>query len=301
MGADDIAVWAVCEFADNILHQPHRTRDFRKMHLLLAQRLVLVQVFATCVAANREWLILGLPECWQIFLGSTEDDCGSRSCVCKTTESNAPYLPGIVTCLVSQCKADQLGIKLFLGPLQLYCSAIGCSISDQVIGSAYAATSATDSKPSTVTEISSSRSIHAPERRTTHRSDGGAELTKTMETTIVQYTTDGDGNGIQIMVSLVIGTSGIHTGAVLTSTVKSKATSTIASPTTSISSSGLPSYESAAASTRTPASTSAEESQATVRPGTGNGSPFENMQAGAGKWCVPALLLGLGALVAWLS
>ncbi|KAJ4372867.1 hypothetical protein N0V83_003158 [Neocucurbitaria cava] len=198
----------------------------------IAHRLLFAQVLVLGVAAHRDWWLQGLPKCWQSCLSSTEDGCNSTKCVCKSTEDSASYLPDAVSCAASQCDVDDWALDLVLGPLQLYCSAIDCSIPDQVMASAYAAATSTEEPSQATATAQSSTKTKDSEPQTTTGSDDGQDLTSTVKTTLTQTTTDADGNTIQLVVPIIIGPSGMSTGDVVTSTVDGSASSTEAASST---------------------------------------------------------------------
>ncbi|CAO2650265.1 Nn.00g015570.m01.CDS01 [Neocucurbitaria sp. VM-36] len=258
-----------------------------------AHRLLFAQLLGLGVAAHRDWWLQSLPDCWQSCLSSTDDGCTSTKCICKTTEDSASYLPDAVSCAASHCDADEWALELVLEPLQLYCSAIHSPIPDQVMESASAAATETE-EPSQTTPAAQASTQTESEHQTSKGSDDGDDLTSTVKTTITKTTIDADGNTLQLAVPVVIGPTGISTGTVVTSTIDSRASSTGAASSTPASPSPAAEVTSVA-STQGPSSTSAN-SRETERPANGNGSPFENMQAGARRWTVSGPLFGLAAL-----
>ncbi|KAH7385833.1 hypothetical protein BKA66DRAFT_440994 [Pyrenochaeta sp. MPI-SDFR-AT-0127] len=210
------------------------------------------------------------------------------------------YLPSAVACAVSQCEADDWAIELVLGPLQLYCAAIECPIPDDVMEDAYAAATQTAKQPTQTKPPTQPSAPKQSDHKSTKGSDSEQDLTSTIRTTITRTTTDSSGNTLQVIVPVVMGPTGISTGKPITSTVDGEASSTRPSASTAASLSTT-TGASGPALTQGPTSTSAGGSQATGRPANGNGSPFENMQAGAGRWVVSAPLLGLGvtAVLFW--
>ncbi|OAL42922.1 hypothetical protein IQ07DRAFT_593453 [Pyrenochaeta sp. DS3sAY3a] len=258
-----------------------------------AQRLFLAQLCVLGVAAHRDWWVAGLPSCWQNCLADTQDGCSSRKCICKTSQSSASFLPDAVSCAVSKCNADDWALELVLGPLQLYCAAIDCAIPEDVVDSAYAAASDTDDEPLQTSVVVSSKTKTKPSNpQTTNTSDDDEDLTSTVRTTMTKTTTDDNGNTLQVIIPIVMGPTGISTGDIITTTLEGKT-----------SSSPLLSRPSPTPGNTSPTlslpSTSTGPAQATERPYNGNGSPFENMQAGASKWVVSAPILGLGVLAAF--
>lgn len=242
-------------------------------------------LFVLGAAAHRDWWVQGLPDCWQGCLGATDDGCKSTECICKTTEDNASYLPGAVACAASQCSAAEWALELVLGPLQLYCAAIEAPIPEHVMEAAYAAATEMVEQPTQTTHLV--RTSTEP-KQNDHKS--------TSRTTMTRTTTDASGNTLQVVVPVVMGPTGISTGKAMTSTVNGGASSTRTSASMSASPTPTAGSFSPALTPATPSSTSAARSQATERPANGNGSPFDNMQAGAERWAVSAPLMGLSAV-----
>lgn len=204
-------------------------------------------------------------------------------------------MPEAVSCAVSKCNADEWALELVLGPLQLYCAAIDCAIPEEIVDSAYAAASGTDDdEPLQTTVVVPSKTKTKPSSpQTSNTSDDldDEDLASTVRTTITKTTTNEDGNTLQVIIPIVLGPTGISTGDIVTTTLDSQT-----------SSSALLSQPSLTPGNSTPTPvlplppTSTGGAQASERPYNGNGSPFENMQAGAGKWVISAPILGLGLL-----
>ena len=221
--------------------------------------------------------------------------------ICQTSESSTSYLSSAVACAVSSCKADESDIELVLGPLELYCDAIGCTIPAEVVEDAYAAVSSTADSPKP-THAAPTTKPAAPKPTTTTQTDdhddAGADLTSAISTTITKTSTDGDGNTLQIIVPIVMGPTQISTGSIITSTVASGTpVSTISSPSPSAQPSA-PVPTPGASFTQTSSASGSEETDAPPPPANGNGSPFENMQAGAGRWTLSTPGMALGAFAA---
>ena len=155
---------------------------------------------------------------------------------------------------------------------------------------AYAAATGTNDEPSHTTQDAAS----ATETKQPQRSNG-EELTKTIATTITKTTTDGQGNTLQVVVPIVLGPTDVSTGAIVTSTLDSRASST-GGPASTAASPSATASDTKPESTQDATSTAAADSQETQSPANGNGSPFENMQAGAERWLVSISMLGLGVL-----
>ncbi|KNG48710.1 hypothetical protein DDE82_002644 [Stemphylium lycopersici] len=288
------------------------------------QWLLFAQLFAFGVAAHWDWWLQGLPNCWQDCVASTQDGCSSRKCMCKTSGSSASYLPNAVACAVSTCDADEWALELVLGPLQLYCDAIDFSIPDQVMDNAYSAASdeskqtsttttrqvhsstkesksKTDSPTLTATAASAPTPTSTPTTTTTgkHSSDETEDLTSAVSTTITETTTDSAGNTLQIIVPIVMGPTSISTGSIVTSTVGGSSRSHSSSAHSTTSASPSPTAQTPSpAPTADPSSTLESGSEETEPPANGNGSPFENMQADAGRWAASAAHMIMGAFFA---
>jgi hypothetical protein len=159
---------------------------------------------------------------------------------------------------------------------------------------AYAAAGDADDEPQQHTpKPATPTSSKQSERKSSKGGNDAQPLTSTMRSTITKTTTDSSGNTLQIVVPIVVGPSGVSTGATSTSTLSGRATSTRASLSASPAAASTPNL------TLLPSSTSATGSQQTRSPGGGggggSGSPFD-VPAGACRWVVSGPLLGLGIL-----
>ncbi|CAI9635576.1 hypothetical protein GT037_005447 [Alternaria burnsii] len=270
------------------------------------QWLLFAHAFALGAVAHRDWWLQGLPKCWQDCLGNTEAGCGYRKCICQTSESSASYLPSAVACAVTNCDADDWALELVLGPLELYCDAIGCTIPAEVVDDAYDAVSSSYVPPST-TRAPPTTTVAAPKPTTTTSGsddDDSDGFTSPVSTIITRTTTDGDGNTLQIVVPIVVNPTGISTGSIVTSTVAG------ASPTSAVSLRSETAQPSAPAPTAGASPTASPPPSATGSgsgsdepdpPANGDGSPFVNMQAGAERWAVSIPLMAMGAFaVLWM-
>ncbi|KAG9187066.1 hypothetical protein G6011_10174 [Alternaria panax] len=264
--------------------------------------LLFAHVFALSAAAHQDWWLQGLPQCWRDCLGNTEDGCGYRKCICQTSESSASYLSSAVSCAVTNCDADDWALELVLGPLELYCDAIGCTIPADVVDNAYAAVSSTY-EPLTTTQAHPTTTAAALRPTSTSASDDdGDGFTSPVSTTITRTTIDGDGNTLQIVVPIVVDPTGISTGNIVTSTVAGASpTSAVPSPSETAQPSALATTADASSTASPPSSATGSASDEADPPTNGNGSPFENMQAGSGRWAVSLPLIAMGALtVVWM-
>ncbi|KAL1791753.1 hypothetical protein ACET3X_009504 [Alternaria dauci] len=268
------------------------------------QWLLIAHAFAVGAAAHRDWWLQGLPRCWQDCLGNTEEGCGYRKCICQTSESSASYLPSAVTCAVTNCDADDWALELVLGPLELYCDAIGCTIPAEVVDDAYDAVSSSYVPPTT-TRAPPTTTAAAPKPTRTSESDNHDDddgFTSPVSTTITRTTTDGDGNTLQVIVPIVVNPTGISTGSIITSTVAGASPTSTDSPPSETARPSVPAPTAGASSAASPPpSATGSASDEPEAPANGNGSPFENMQAGAGRWAVPVPLMATGAFaVLWM-
>jgi hypothetical protein len=206
---------------------------------------------------------------------------------------------------VSKCDADDWALELVLGPLELYCDAIGCTIPAEVVDEAYAAVSSTYEPATTTREAPPTTTAAAPRPTSTDDHDGDDDddddddLTSAVSTTITKTTTDGDGNTLQIIVPIVMDPTGISTGSIVTSTVAGGSPMPTASSPSPTAQPSAPAPTPSA--TRASSTSTSSDSEATDPPASGNGSPFENMQAGAGTWAVSMPLMALGALTVLLA
>ncbi|CAN9176426.1 unnamed protein product [Alternaria alternata] len=260
------------------------------MFVSTGQWLLFAHVFALGAVAHRDWWLQGLPKC-----------------ICQTSESSASYLPSAVACAVTNCDADDWALELVLGPLELYCDAIGCTIPAEVVDDAYDAVSSSYVPPST-TRAPPTTTAAAPKPITTTTTtsesddDDSDGFTSPVSTIITRTTTDGDGNTLQIVVPIVVNPTGISTGSIVTSTVAG------ASPTSAVSLRSETAQPSAPAPTAGASSIASPPPSATGSgsdepdpPANGDGSPFVNMQAGAGRWAVSIPLMTMGAFaVLWM-
>jgi hypothetical protein len=165
-----------------------------------------------------------------------------------------------------------------------------CPIPDDVMAAAYAAAGDADDEPQQHTpKPATPTSSKQSEHKSSKGGNDAQPLTSTMRSTITKTTTDGSGNTLQLVVPIVVGPSGISTGAISTSTLDGRATSTDTQLSTSPAAASTPNF------TLLPSSTSATRSQQTRNPGGGSGSPFD-APAAASRWVVSGPLLVLGVL-----
>ncbi|KAF2793417.1 hypothetical protein K505DRAFT_417804 [Melanomma pulvis-pyrius CBS 109.77] len=244
-------------------------------------------VFASGVLAHGYDWVDTLPKCWQSCLKATSDGCDSKSCICDASQSDS-YLPSAASSILANCDVkDWVLDSTFLFPVQAYCEAVGNPVPEAILSSAYAATATTSSTPPfTTRKVEHSQKSHSYE--TTRAVD---DIKSTFTTTNTQTTTDKDGNTLEIIIPIIIGPKTWSTGKIVTSTLEAKATdspsSGAASP--SVTAAPLPTQGQQVASSTT-------SSQQAQRTSNSNGSPFENMQAGAGQWSVPGVEIGMGLL-----
>ncbi|KAF2019091.1 hypothetical protein BU24DRAFT_405804 [Aaosphaeria arxii CBS 175.79] len=258
--------------------------------------LVALCLFALSVSAHGvrvDW-VSGLDDCWEKCLQNTEDGCNSSSCICDASQDGS-YLPPAVSCMASKCDADEfaIGIALLL-PLAPYCGIAGKPVPQSILSSAYAAATAT-SEPSP----STTRTTHHNPKPTSKEKEN--TLTKVITTTLTTTSTDQDGNTLQVVVPILIGPSGLSSGKPVTSTINASKTINV-DPASSTPASPSPTPD-VSSPTSTQDQQPQVESTAEAKPtnkGSGgsnsNGSPFENMQAGASQWGLSRLAAGLGLL-----
>ncbi|KAF2240543.1 hypothetical protein BU26DRAFT_526007 [Trematosphaeria pertusa] len=212
-------------------------------------------VFVLGVSAHLD-LLDGLPSCWLDCLSNTDDGCDSAKCICDASQSDS-YLTSAVECARSECEADGSALDLlFLGPLDLYCSATGEEIPEDTMSSAYACATATAASPSLTT-----RKVERSTETSEHK------------------TTQGGGSG---------STSTLESESTATSAPSSAAASPSQAPETSA---PAPTQAQGASSS----SASASPTQGTSN-SNGNGSPFENMQAGASQWGFSSLVVAMSVI-----
>ncbi|KAF2729770.1 hypothetical protein EJ04DRAFT_555874 [Polyplosphaeria fusca] len=243
------------------------------------------------VLAHPDW-VKALDSCWEDCLNHDNGGCGSQKCICDASQSDS-FLPLAASCMVSKCDETDLTVQwFFLGPLDLYCSVTGDDIPKDIMDSASAACETT----STEAPSSTSEGQHSHKSDDKTKTHGGA-LTGSVTSTMTKTTTDGHGNTLELIIPVVMGPGTFSYGKTVTSTIQADATSAAAT-----SAAASPSQT---ADTPAPTSTVAQEgqaessttsSQAAQRTSNSNGSPFENMQAGAGRYGLSGALVALGAV-----
>lgn len=176
----------------------------------------------------------------------------------------------------------------------MFCAASGEEVPGSVMSSAYDCATATAPASSQATR-KVEHSTKDSDRQTTKNNGDGLKTTVT--STLTQTTTDGDGNTLQIIVPIVMGPDTMSTGDIVTSTLDGQASATTA-PSSAAASPSQTAEPSAPAPTQAqgaPSSTAtAETTQG--RSSNSNGSPFENMQAGAAQWSFSGVAVGLSML-----
>ncbi|KAF2272551.1 uncharacterized protein EI97DRAFT_203879 [Westerdykella ornata] len=261
------------------------------MHSAVASS-ILFWLLAIGVSAHWDW-VKDFPDCWRHCLKGNGGGCASSECICDASQID-DFLPPAVSCVATKCDANDFALRLsLLLPLEGYCHFVGNEIPDDIMSSAYAATTAT------VTSAPKASSTHKGDHdrpRTTKGRD--YDLTATVTSTFTATTTNEEGQTLQIIVPVVIGRETISYGKTTTSTLEKKTTvesvaSATARPTVRITSAGPTQTEAQATSTTL-------TSKAAQRTSNSNGSPFENMQAEAGRHEVPGIFTGLGAVIGML-
>jgi hypothetical protein len=207
--------------------------------------------------------------------------------ICDASANDASYIQSALECAKSKCTAEGWALELgLLAPLQLYCAAVGNAVPESIIDSAFAcATATTAAPPMTTRQVEHST--------TTHRGD--SELRETTRSIYTQTTKDEEGHTVELVVPIIIGPNTMFTGKIVTNTMVNNPMTTVTS--------------SVASTTQVPGPTSAEPTQAQgvssstaaaqatqADPASGNGSPFENMQAGASQFGFSGAVIGLGLL-----
>ncbi|KAF2003330.1 hypothetical protein P154DRAFT_103709 [Amniculicola lignicola CBS 123094] len=260
---------------------------------------LLVLALGLVAAHGFDW-IDGQPDCMQECLSETRDGCDSAECVCDAAQDDS-YLIDTMSCAASKCEDTQAWyLKMsFIYPLQTYCFAVGNEVPEEIISSACEAASGTTtetSAPFTTHKVQHSQKSESP------KTNGGHQLTKFITTTMTQTKTDDNGNTLQIIIPFVMGPSTTSYGKPITSTLDGKDDSSTPPASSSSAAAASPSSTpqvTPLASTQPPqgqvasSTTSSTKAQQTSK---SNGSPFENMQAGASQWSVPRALIGMGVL-----
>jgi hypothetical protein len=163
------------------------------------------------------------------------------------------------------------------------------------MGSAYAAATDTVEPSPTTREDQSSTMTKTPGHTTIEESGDNEDLISETSTIATKTRIDSERNTLQILVPIVIGPTGVSTEDIVTSTIIAiSSTGALSSPPPSPSRSA---QEFSPGPTQDAFLTATPGSEETEPPARGNGSPFENMQAGAGQCTVSIALLIYGALV----
>jgi hypothetical protein len=196
--------------------------------------------------------------------------------------------------MIQQCDAEDWTLETkFLSPLQWYCGAVDKDIPDDIISSAYAAATATGTATTPLTTRKVEHSDKPGSPRTTDQGD--AELTAVFTSTKTMTTTNADGQTLQIMVPVIMGPSTISFGKTVTSTLSGEATTT--SPTSGPPSPSPTSKAAAPVSTEGGAASSTTSAQGPKKTSNANGSLFENAQAGASRWGLSTVGVGMAFVV----
>lgn len=262
--------------------------------------------YALGVAAHWDWIDDNLDDCWRNCLG--ENGCKSQKCeytthgsavqvhvdilirtgICDASATDA-FLENSIACQKSECDAEgwDLDFKL-LAPLEMFCGVFENPIPNSILDNAYDCATA-----STV----STRKVEHSTTATRTRSED-TKLSATTSSMFTQTTTDGDGHTLQLVVPIIMGPNTMYTGKTVTKTIENSSTA----PTTSTTSSAETTISTTADPTQgqgASPSSSTPTAQATQKaPASGNGTPFENMQASAGRFGVSSIVAGLSCLVA---
>ncbi|KAF2746569.1 hypothetical protein M011DRAFT_478170 [Sporormia fimetaria CBS 119925] len=248
------------------------------MHLALP---LFLTILTTTVSAQLElWIedwVQVLPDCWKGCLQSTNDGCASDYCICDASQ-HTDYLPPALYCAATTCDTNSeiLRIVLLL-PIKPYCALNGVDVPDSVIDSAYAAA------------CGISPPIISTPTTTLKRSSHTLELTTLLSSTSMY--TNGNGETIFKIIPIVMGDGYTRVGSTFESTVQPATTGDVTS-TRASATAELTGENGQPLETDAPSEDSAE--------GDGNGTLFENAQAGAGRWGVSGILAGLGAVAGML-
>ncbi|KAL2067300.1 hypothetical protein VTL71DRAFT_1724 [Oculimacula yallundae] len=180
-----------------------------------------IAVSALLTPVAQAQVVLDVPQCIQDCVDQSPDtNCGLTNigCICRASSGN--FLPGVVTCMHSNCEGN-LDTKVLITPLQLACLIAGSPIPASAIQSAEnAASSLATQVPTTVTQGGSS-------------ANGGAGATTTVYAPVptvstVTATTTRSGSTYYEIYPVTIGSTTTATGPA--STLTSLSTS---SPTNS--------------------------------------------------------------------
>ncbi|KAH7130801.1 hypothetical protein B0J11DRAFT_261629 [Dendryphion nanum] len=255
--------------------------------------------FALSVSATTpprfDW-VNGLSSCWRDCLKRYDDGCTSSKCICDASQSNT-FLPEAVSCIYRNCKDGKIVELGLIVTAQTYCALAGNPIPDEVITSAYAATT---SKPSsTAPPPLTTRKVDNSPKTTTRQGD--AQLTKVYTTTFTQTSKDKDGNTLLIEIPIVMGPNTLSSGKPFTTTLDKQTSAS--SDSSSSSTSAVASTSSTPEVTAPPPVTlqqpQAASSTATARSTqrfNSNGSPFENTNDAAGRWGISGVAIGMGVI-----
>ena len=213
--------------------------------------------------------------------------------ICDASQDDE-YLQNAVSCMRSDCEADDWSLEVFfLGPLDLWCSAAGNSIPEDIMSSAYdCATATTSIAPLTTREVQHSSQSGG------QKTKGGDSMTAIVTSTITRTTTDDEGHTIQLVIPIVMGPGTLSQGPTSTSTLEEDVSSTDTPSSSDASANSTPGVTASASSQAQQGqlASSTTSSNAAKKTSSNNGSPFDNMQAGAERFSFSGTLIGLGAV-----
>ncbi|ORY02371.1 hypothetical protein BCR34DRAFT_605600 [Clohesyomyces aquaticus] len=253
-------------------------------------------VFACGVVSatgSYDWIDM-LPECLQDCL-DTSNGCDSARCICKASQHDG-YLASAMSCARDTCDEDEFSPGLFLSTLESYCSMVGKDIPYPIISAAECAATETSKAP----QPTPTNRGPASQKSQAHSSmSKGNDLTRTLTKTITQTTTDSNGATLQLIIPVIMGPNTMSYGSTITSTLGGEASSTDAPSNTAASPSptAAPSAPPSTPAQQGQVGSSTTSSQKAGKTSSGNnGSPFENMQAGAGRWELSGAVICMSVL-----
>ncbi|KAF2196116.1 hypothetical protein GQ43DRAFT_445406 [Delitschia confertaspora ATCC 74209] len=242
---------------------------------MISSSCLIVLVLLLSVSRISANFIDALPNCWQDCIDQNKNSsCNSGRCICKHS-SDSSFLPETVACARSNCHIKNWTVDMLLIPLQDYCAAIGKDIPSSIISSAECA--ATETSRSSLAPVQTTDTRDSKTQKTEPEEDN----TSTMFTnTVIQTTTNDAGATLVVFVPMEVQPHTIMYGKTSTSTLGTTVspTSVDASPSQTISRSP-PTPTGIQQGQIGSSTTSSGKAQKTSN---SNGSPFENMQAGAG-------------------
>jgi len=248
---------------------------------MLSSAVLSLAVFAFgAVAHGFDWVDT-LPDCWQAILKS--QGCDSKRCICDASQSDS-FLPIVASQILKKCDTDDWKVEAsLLFTVQSYCEFTGNPVPDDILDRAYSVDKATAS--------TTTKKADNTQKTQTHKTTKAEDLKSTVTTTLTQTKTDKDGHTLVVIIPIVMGPNTISTGKMVTSTLEPKSTDATSSNPASPSTTAPPLPASTQEQSSLPTSTSPPSGG---RVSNSNGSPFENMQAGASRCGISVALFGIG-------